>query len=142
MLNEVVDDEPEQFSVDTGISEERVFFDRTKAFFPEKSDGALGLLSFSVLRNTFRALSAGHGANGTGDYSYKGGIYVIGPGDQGILYHYTEDTYGELADESAIAAAIAKFNPTYQSTSPSPLGSDGGDGPVNTELADIERARL
>lgn len=55
---------------------------------------------------------------------------------------YREDVYGELADVDAITAAIASFNPHYEFVPPSPAGSDGGDGPVNSDLADIEKARL
>jgi len=144
LLNEVVGDEAEMFRVDTGMDEDHIYFDRTKAFFPEKSDGVMGLLSFSVIRNTYRALSSGRGANGDGDYKYKGGVVVIGPGDQGVLYEFRENTYGELADVDAIAAAVDTFNPLYEFNPPSSPGdgSDGGDGPVNAYMTEVERARL
>jgi len=142
VLNEVVADEAEKFRLDTGLEEGHIYFDRTKSFFPEKSSGAIGLLSFTVFKNTLRSLASGRASNFDGDYSYKGGVLVLGPGDQGVLYEYREDVYGELADVDAITAAIASFNPHYEFVPPSPAGSDGGDGPVNSDLADIEKARL
>ena len=127
------------------LSQGHVYYDRTKAFFPEKSDGAAGLLSFAVIRNSFRALSAGRGGDATtGTYDYKGGVLVVGPGDQGVLYEFRENTYGELADVDAIAAAVDNFDPLYEFTPPSSPGdgSDGGDGPVNAYMSEVERARL
>lgn len=68
--------------------QDHIYFDRTKSFFPEKSSGAIGLLSFTVFKNTLRSLASGRASNFDGDYSYKGGVLVLGPGDQGVLYEY------------------------------------------------------
>ena len=98
-----------------------------------------------MIRNSFRALSAGRGGDATtGTYDYKGGVLVVGPGDQGVLYEFRENTYGELADVDAIAAAVDNFDPLYEFTPPSSPGdgSDGGDGPVNAYMSEVERARL
>jgi hypothetical protein len=102
-----------------------IFYDKTKTFFAEKNAGLAGLLSFQVLSNTVRSLAAGHSGNAVGDYSFKGGMMVMGPGDQGMLYQYREDQFGDLADWDAIEAAIGKFDPKDGYAS-----SDGGDDPA------------
>lgn len=134
LVHEDIGDEVEMFREATGWTRAiSLQHDLSKTFFPLKSKGVLDtiatLFALNSLSNTYRALTNGHTGNGAGDLHMRGGVVVMGPGDQGVLYeHWEVEEFGTPYDLDAIRAAIAKFD------------KRPSEGPPSD--AEAERARL
>ena len=70
----------------------------------------LGLFRVSVIQSYLRARSAGFSGNIKGDGTLLGGMLVVGPSDQGIVYQYQASEFGDHAPLSDIVTAIDKLN--------------------------------
>ena len=65
-----------------------------------------------MMRLKRNADAAGIQGNMKGDGLLLGGLVVIGPGDQGILYQNIEDEIGNRCDMEQVMAAVEKINAT------------------------------
>ena len=52
--------------------------------------GLWGFLRWDVWMNVIKSVKTGNEGNLKGDGTLLGGVYVIGAGDQGVLYHHQE----------------------------------------------------
>jgi len=74
----------------------------------------------SQIKNMITLMSDGQKVTGTnvlGEYDNVGGVMVIGPGDQGIVYEAYEKEMGDTFDLKAIYEAIENFKPGPEATS-------------------------
>jgi len=70
----------------------------------------LGLLGPQMREWKRSADEKGITGNFQGDGMLLGGLVVIGPGDQGILYQHLEEDFGERCDMDQVMAAVDKIN--------------------------------
>lgn len=92
-------------------------FDEKKHFFGPNMRrkglfSVIGLLNSRMMRLKRNADAAGIQGNMKGDGLLLGGLVVIGPGDQGILYQNIEDEIGNRCDMEQVMAAVEKINAT------------------------------
>jgi len=86
-----------------------VYLDPSRAFFgPQESRLGLvkGLLRYSTWAGVYAARQAGAAGDGKGDGTLLGGVYVIGPGETGILYEHRETSWGHHFDEAKLLQAL------------------------------------
>lgn len=88
-----------------------LFLDEEKAFYDAQNGwmGLLGMARLSVLRSALRARSGGYQGNLKGEGRLLGSTVVVGPGEQGILFEYHEQEFGDHAPISDIADAVRKI---------------------------------
>ncbi|KAL7633605.1 UNVERIFIED_CONTAM: hypothetical protein RMT77_016138 [Armadillidium vulgare] len=88
-----------------------LYYDPEKRFFgPEERRMSLtGLLRATVWKNVFDAKKGGFSGNLKGDGTLLGGVYLIGPGDTGILYEHKEMEFGDAHNETELMEVIAKM---------------------------------
>lgn len=120
---EKIETEPDKFKQAvwnrTGDRGHEMVLDATKSMFPLKNQGSLGLLRLGTIKNMITLMSDGQKVTGTnvlGEYDNVGGVMVIGPGDQGIVYEAYEKEMGDTFDLQAIYEAIGNFNPAPEAT--------------------------
>lgn len=85
-----------------------VFLDAERKFFgPEERWLGLmkGMFRASVWRNIKRSKAAGLEGNTKGEGRLLGGVYVLGPGERGVVYEHRESEWGDHADPEAVVAA-------------------------------------
>ena len=82
-----------------------LFFDSTKCFFGpvERRLSMMGFLRLQTWINIFRAESKG---NLKGDGTLLGGVFVIGPGDSGIIFEHREKYWGDYVNTSDVIKAV------------------------------------
>lgn len=69
-----------------------------------------GFLRPSVWKSLFRARGKGIEGNLKGEGRLLGGVFVVGPGEQGILLDHKEKEFGDKADLQAVRDAVLKIN--------------------------------
>ena len=69
----------------------------------------LGFLRYSVWKSFFRARSKGVEGNLDGEGRILGGVFVVGPGKQGILLDHKEKEFGDKVDLKDVRAAILRM---------------------------------
>lgn len=69
----------------------------------------LGFFRYSVWKSIFRARSKGVEGNLVGEGRLLGGVFVVGPGEQGILLDHKEKEFGDKADLKDVRAAILRM---------------------------------
>jgi len=74
--------------------------------------GGKGFFMASVWRNIIRAKWRGLPNNSKGDGRLLGGVFVIGPGSQGVLYQHSEMVWGDIANPDDVYAAVRRMNRT------------------------------
>lgn len=97
-----------------GVDEFRPFFkgnvylDLEKKFYgpKERWTSLFSLLRFGVLKNIYRVKKKDIHGDLRGEGRLLGGVFVIGPGDQGILYEHQEKMFGDHADLKDVLAAV------------------------------------
>lgn len=89
-----------------------LFLDKEKRFYgPEERRMLLtGMLRWSVWNNIMRANKKGVEGNLKGDGTLLGSVFLIGPGDQGILYEHREMEFGDHHNSTELLAALEKIN--------------------------------
>lgn len=100
--------------LDTEVEDFREFFkgeihlDEKKDFYGphERVGGFSQLLSFSKLGEFRRAQVTG---NMKGEGWVMGGVLVVGPGEQGILYEHVEAKVGDRCDIDQVMEAVQKI---------------------------------
>jgi len=85
-----------------------LFLDAEKRFYgPEERRMLLtGMVRWSVWKNIFRANAKGVQGNLKGDGTLLGSVFLIGPGQQGILYEHREMEFGDHFNETQLLAAL------------------------------------
>ena len=68
-----------------------------------------GLLRPSVWKSEFRARGKGIEGNLKGEGRLLGGVFVVGPGEQGILLDHKEKEFGDKVDLQAVRDAVLKI---------------------------------
>lgn len=59
--------------------------------------------------NLRRAQNAGYSGNLEGEGRLMGGLFVMGAGDQGVLFEYREKVWGDHADLKDVMEAVGKI---------------------------------
>jgi len=85
-----------------------LLLDEEKRFYGPKERRTLimGLLRYGVWQSGARAKSKGIEGNLKGDGTLLGGVYLIGPGSQGILYEHREMEFGDHFNSLQLLAAL------------------------------------
>lgn len=69
----------------------------------------VAILRIKSWTNYLRARNAGHHGNMDGEGRLMGGLFVIGAGDQGVLFEYREKAFGDHADLKDVMEAVEKI---------------------------------
>jgi len=69
----------------------------------------LGFLRADVWMNIIESRKEGTEGNFKGDGTLLGGVYVIGPGDQGVLLQHQEAVWGDHVNTTALLQAVDKI---------------------------------
>uniref|UniRef100_A0A3Q0SZR4 Peroxiredoxin-like 2A n=1 Tax=Amphilophus citrinellus TaxID=61819 RepID=A0A3Q0SZR4_AMPCI len=73
--------------------------------------GGLGFIRLGVWQNFIRAWRSGYQGNMNGEGFILGGVFVIGPADQGILLEHREKEFGDKVDVADVLEAVRKIVP-------------------------------
>lgn len=89
-----------------------IFLDERKRFYgPHKRTmKLLGFFRYSVWINFIRARKSGYHGNLDGEGFILGGVFVIGPGKQGILLEHREKEFGDKVNIDAVLEALKTIN--------------------------------
>ena len=68
-----------------------------------------GFLRVSVWKSVFRVKSKGVEGNMAGEGRILGGVFVVGPGEQGILLDHKEKEFGDKVDLKDVRDAVSKM---------------------------------
>uniref|UniRef100_A0A3Q3N990 Peroxiredoxin-like 2A n=1 Tax=Mastacembelus armatus TaxID=205130 RepID=A0A3Q3N990_9TELE len=90
-----------------------IYVDEKKHFYGplQRKMGGLGFIRFGVWQNFVRAWRSGYQGNMNGEGFILGGVFVIGPGDQGILLEHREKEFGNKVDIADVLKAVKKIVP-------------------------------
>lgn len=103
--SEVQDFRP-HFAGDIYVDEKQHFYGPLR-----RKMGALGFLRVGVWQNFLRARRSGYQGNMNGEGFILGGVFVIGPGDQGILLEHQEKEFGDHVNIGDVLEAVKKIAP-------------------------------
>jgi len=90
-----------------------LYLDQDKSLFKLLGDrwlGFTGFLSPKVWGNLNRAKGKGFEGNMEGEGRLLGGLLVVGPGDQGVIFEYKEEVWGDHADLKDVLEACKMMN--------------------------------
>lgn len=84
-----------------------IYLDRQRRFFGprERKMGLSGFLRSGVWKSGYRAFMNGFLGNFYGEGFVLGGVFVIGPGSQGILLEHREKEFGDKVNIAIVARA-------------------------------------
>uniref|UniRef100_A0A3P9PYP2 Peroxiredoxin-like 2A n=1 Tax=Poecilia reticulata TaxID=8081 RepID=A0A3P9PYP2_POERE len=90
-----------------------IYVDEMKHFYGplQRKMGGLGFIRLGVWQNFIRAWRSGYQGNMHGEGFILGGVFVIGPGDQGILLEHKEKQFGDKVDIADVLKAAQKIVP-------------------------------
>ncbi|KAK5623754.1 Peroxiredoxin-like 2A [Crenichthys baileyi] len=90
-----------------------IYVDEKKHFYGplQRRMGGLGFIRLGVWQNFMRAWRSGYQGNVNGEGFILGGVFVIGPGDQGILLEHKEKEFGDKVDTADVLKAAQKIVP-------------------------------
>ena len=71
-------------------------------------------LHVGVWKSYFRARGKGVEGNMVGEGRILGGVFVVGPGDQGILLDHKENEFGDMVDLQDLKDALRKIKPSTE----------------------------
>uniref|UniRef100_A0A3Q4HSQ4 Peroxiredoxin-like 2A n=1 Tax=Neolamprologus brichardi TaxID=32507 RepID=A0A3Q4HSQ4_NEOBR len=94
------------FAGDIYIDEQKCFYGPVK-----RRMGGLGFIRLGVWQNVMRAWRSGYQGNMNGEGFVLGGVFVIGPAEQGILLEHREKEFGDKVDTADVLEAIKKIVP-------------------------------
>uniref|UniRef100_A0A8C5RHA4 Peroxiredoxin-like 2A n=1 Tax=Laticauda laticaudata TaxID=8630 RepID=A0A8C5RHA4_LATLA len=88
-----------------------IFLDEKRKFYgPQRRTMLLlALFRWNVWRNFWRAWRGGYTGNIDGEGVILGGVFVIGPGKQGVLLEHREKEFGDKVSLEAVLDAIRKI---------------------------------
>uniref|UniRef100_A0A671YSZ4 Peroxiredoxin-like 2A n=1 Tax=Sparus aurata TaxID=8175 RepID=A0A671YSZ4_SPAAU len=89
----------------------KVYLDQKRNFYgPQERWMFLSMfLRIGVWRSLWRAYRRGFGGNLRGEGLVLGGVFVIGPGDQGILLEHREKEFGDKVNTLAVLRMARKI---------------------------------
>lgn len=90
-----------------------VYVDEKKRFYgpvPRRM-GGMGFFRLGVWQNFLRARRSGYQGNMNGEGYILGGVFVIGPGDQGILLEHREQEFGDKVNTADVLQALKRILP-------------------------------
>ncbi|KAM7385571.1 hypothetical protein PAMP_001650 [Pampus punctatissimus] len=90
-----------------------IYVDEEKHFYGplQRKMGGLGFIRLGVWQNFMRAWRSGYQGNMNGEGFILGGVFVIGPGDQGILLEHREKEFGDKVETADVLEAVKKIVP-------------------------------
>ncbi|GAA6073424.1 selenoprotein U1b isoform X1 [Tachysurus ichikawai] len=93
------------------ISAGEIFLDEKQIFYSpsHRKMRHLGLARINVWRNILRAWRKSYQGNMKGEGFILGGLYVIGPENQGILMEHQEKEFGDKTDLRSVLQAVKKM---------------------------------
>lgn len=88
-----------------------IYLDKERGFYgPEERRMFLsGFLRVSVWKSAFRAKGKGVEGNFVGEGRILGGVFVVGPEEQGILLDHKENEFGDKVDLKQVRDAVSKI---------------------------------
>lgn len=88
-----------------------VYFDPERAFYGplERWTSFPGIFNFVSVSHIVKSLMKGHKGNMDGEGRLLGAVFVIGPGNSGIIYQHHETIIGDTADIPSVREAIQKI---------------------------------
>lgn len=88
-----------------------IYLDTEKTFYGPKERRMLllGFLRFETWMNLRRSKAAGTPGNLKGDGTLLGAVYVLGAGDQGVLFEHREGTFGDNVNTTEVMNAVMKI---------------------------------
>lgn len=88
-----------------------LLLDKERRFYGPQERRMLltGMLRWSVWSNIMRANKKGVDGDFKGDGSLLGSVFVLGPGNQGILYEHREMEFGDHYDSPLLLQALDKI---------------------------------
>jgi len=88
-----------------------IFLDEEKHFYGPKERRMLllGFLRLDTWINIYKSKQAGTPGNLKGDGTLLGGVFVLGAGDQGILYEHKEGTFGDNVNTTEVMEAVNRI---------------------------------
>lgn len=88
-----------------------IFLDEKRAFYgpQQRKMGVLGFIRLGVWQNFIRAWRSGHQGNMNGEGFILGGVFVIGPGEQGVLLEHREKEFGDKVNIEWVLEAAKKI---------------------------------
>jgi len=101
--NELADFKPFLSGGELYLDEEKNFYDPAG-----RTSGYGSLFSFSLLAKIRKITVAG---NMKGEGFILGGVIVVGPGDQGLIFEHLEKTVGDRVDVKDVMEAVEKIKP-------------------------------
>ncbi|XP_012518680.1 PREDICTED: redox-regulatory protein FAM213A [Propithecus coquereli] len=90
-----------------------IFLDEKKRFYgPQRRKMMfMGFIRLGVWYNFFRAWNGGFSGNLEGEGFILGGVFVVGPGKQGILLEHREKEFGDKVNPLSVLEAARKIKP-------------------------------
>lgn len=90
-----------------------IYIDEQKHFYGplQRRMGGLGFIRLGVWQNFVRAWRSGYQGNMNGEGFILGGVFVIGPGNQGILLEHREKEFGDKVDIADVLEAVKQITP-------------------------------
>ncbi|CAH1794450.1 unnamed protein product [Owenia fusiformis] len=88
-----------------------IYWDKKRHFYgPHERWASIGdLLRLDVISRGIDMYKKGVDGNLKGEGRLLGGCYVIGPGDQGILYQHQENSFGDTSNTTEVLEAVKKI---------------------------------
>jgi len=88
-----------------------IYLDVDKTFYGPKIRKMmlLGFLRLDTYVNIIRSRRLGTEGNLKGDGSILGAVYVIGPGDKGVVYEHREGTFGDNVNVTEVLNAAKEL---------------------------------
>lgn len=89
-----------------------VYLDPERHFYgpQERWMNIPGIFSFGSVVKIVKVIRNGVPGNAAGEGRLLGAVFVVGPGDQGIVFQHHEKVIGDFASLDDIRAAIQKVN--------------------------------
>nr|XP_006064824.1 redox-regulatory protein FAM213A isoform X2 [Bubalus bubalis] len=90
-----------------------IFLDENKKFYgPQRRKMMfMGFVRLGVWQNFFRAWNGGFSGNLDGEGFILGGVFVMGPGKQGVLLEHREKEFGDKVNLTSVLEAARKIRP-------------------------------
>jgi len=88
-----------------------LYLDIDKQFYGPKERRMLilGFLRLDTWLNIYKSKQLGTPGNLIGDGTLLGSVYVVGPGDQGVLFEHREGTFGDNCNTTGVMEAVQKI---------------------------------
>jgi len=71
--------------------------------------GLWGMLRVETWLNIYRSKKLGTAGNLKGDGYHLGGVFVLGPGEEGIVYEHREGSWGDNVNTTEVMNAVEKM---------------------------------